>query len=133
LRVLGVQSSLLDNGGLRVFLQLLDLWRAAGRVSSALFVVKRDEDSHSPALPAGLEVRFGSDAPGRSRYRAPQALARLVRLSRRADVVVSGSEIGESVLLGYLAARLARRPFVVLVQADLDDAIATWTPGPCSD
>ena len=130
LRVLGVQSSMADNGGLRVFLQLLDRWRAPGGASPVLFVVKHIEAGATPPVPQGLQVQFGSSDVVRSRYQAPQTLLQLARLARSSDVVVSGSEIGLSLLFGYSAARLARRPFVVLVHADLDDAIATWTPAP---
>ena len=62
------------------------------------------------------------------RHVLPLALARLVKLARRSDVVMAGSEEGIGILLSYLAATLTRRPFVVLAQADIDESIATWVP-----
>jgi glycosyltransferase involved in cell wall biosynthesis len=55
-------------------------------------------------------------------------LTRLVREARRSSVVVSGTEVGPSLLLAWLAARLTRRPLAVLVQASLSGALAEWVP-----
>jgi glycosyltransferase involved in cell wall biosynthesis len=41
---------------------------------------------------------------------------------------VVGSEIGVELLVGYVAARTARRTFVIGVHADLDEALREWVP-----
>ncbi|MCW2613932.1 MAG: glycosyl transferase group 1 [Frankiales bacterium] len=125
--MLVVQSALSLNGGLLVLLDLLERWQVTPGVSPRLFVAKQRAPEDVLA-PDGLAVSFGGDEAGRTRRQGARALVRLVRLARAADVVISGSEIGESVLLGYVGARLARRPFVVVVHADLDDAIDFWVP-----
>ena len=55
-------------------------------------------------------------------------VSRLVAAARRHQVVVSGSEIGNGLLAGYVAARVARRPFVVVVHADPASAIRSSPP-----
>lgn len=127
--VLFVESSLRENGGLRVSLEHARRLRAAGAPSEVAVVqVVSDGVVVQPdgSLPVHLLSRHGE----RLRHIYPRALLRLVRLARKADVVVAGSEIGSCLLLGFVAARVAHRPFAVLVQADLDDAIAEWVPGP---
>jgi glycosyltransferase involved in cell wall biosynthesis len=125
--VLVVENSLRENGGLRVSLEHARRLRASGaRVRLAVV-----EDAHDTALAApdpSLTVELLTTRGSRLRTSLVPALRRLVGRARQADVVVAGSEIGSCLLLGFLAARLARRPFVVLVQADLDHAIQDWVP-----
>jgi glycosyltransferase involved in cell wall biosynthesis len=122
-----VENSLRENGGLRVSLGHAQRLHAAGAATTV--AVLQDVDDGPLARPhASLDVRMLSGRGTRFRTGAPAALARLVVHARAADVVVAGSEVGNCVLLGSLAARLARRPFAVLVQADLDDAVRTWVP-----
>jgi glycosyltransferase involved in cell wall biosynthesis len=55
--------------------------------------------------------------------------ARLAALARQADVVVNGSEIGVGLVLCWISTRLARKPLVIAVHADLDAALKEWIPG----
>jgi glycosyltransferase involved in cell wall biosynthesis len=127
--VLVVADSLRDNGGVRVSLEYARQWRRMG--ASARVAVVQDVDDHALAEPdRTVPLTFLTARNSRFRYTWPVALARLVRHARRADVVLAGSETGIGLILAFLAATLARRPFAVLVQADLDNAIATWVPRP---
>jgi glycosyltransferase involved in cell wall biosynthesis len=56
------------------------------------------------------------------------ATAGLAALARHTDVVVNGSEIGVGLVISCVAARLARKPLVVAVHADLDAALNEWMP-----
>jgi glycosyltransferase involved in cell wall biosynthesis len=132
LRVLVTVDSLRDNGGLRVALEYARRWQALGAqqggVSAAVCAVQDVTDGALATPPAEVPLGFATARGSRFRYTWPLAVARLVRRARRADVVLAGSETGIGLLLGFLAARVARRPFAVLVQADVDDAVATWVP-----
>jgi len=128
-RILLVENSLRENGGLRVSLEHARRFRAAG--SPVTVAVVQDADSGllarpDPSLRVDMLTRRGS----RMRNTLLQALTGLILRARQADVVVSGSEIGNCLFLGYAAARIARRPFVVLVQADLEKALTDWVPRP---
>ncbi|GAA0298513.1 glycosyltransferase [Kineococcus aurantiacus] len=127
-RVLLIEGALRDNGGLRVSLDLARRWQDLG--ARVRFLVLEDVEPDGPMLapdPA-LDTRWGSDRVRRFRSAAPRVVASTLRHARRADVVVSGSEVGYGVLIGWAAARLARKPFVVLVQSSLPRAVAAWTP-----
>ena len=127
--VLFVENSLRENGGLRVSLEHARRFRVAG--APVTVAVVQDVTGSTLASPdPSLRVEMLTRQDTRLRVTALLALTRLVRRARQADVVVSGSEIGNCLLFGFLAARLARRPFAVLVQADLDGAIADWVPRP---
>lgn len=127
--ILVVVDSLRDNGGLRVALTYVRRWSRLG-VEASVAAVQDVEEGVVLQPSADVPVTFLGWPNGRLRQILPIALIRLIRRSRRADVVVAGAEAGIGLLLSYLAARLARRPFAVLVQADIDDSIATWVPRP---
>lgn len=129
IRVLVVENSLRDNGGLRVSLENTRRWAASG-VPARVAVVQDVADAPLATPDTGADVVMLARRGSRFRTTWPAALARLTVLARRSGVVVCGSEIGFGLLLAYAAARLARRPFAVLVQGDLDEAIATWLPRP---
>lgn len=128
MRALFVEGALRDNGGLRVTCDLADRWAAEG-VSARLLVLERpvgEGPVYTP--PADLDVRFASDKVRRTRNALPFMTLGMLRETAAADVVISGSEVGFGLLLGWFAARLLRRPFVVLVQSDLGKAIDAWSP-----
>lgn len=127
--ILVVADSLRDNGGVRVALEYARQWRLAGSPAQVVAVQDVDDVALAPVDPI-VPVSFLSARGSRFRNTWPAALARLVRRARRADVVLAGSETGIGLLLAYVAARIARRPMAVLVQADLDDSIATWVKRP---
>lgn len=134
LRVVVVVDSLRDNGGVRVALEYARKWQEFGAehggVTVEVCAVQDVDDGALATPPARVPLVFGTARGSRFRYAWPRAVAQLVRRVRRADVVLAGSETGIGVLLGHLAARLTRRPFVVLAQADVEDAMATWVPRP---
>ncbi|QJY47061.1 glycosyltransferase [Pseudonocardia broussonetiae] len=127
--VLVVADSLRDNGGVRVALEYARQWRMIDAPVQVAVVQDVEDEAHAPVDPI-VPLVFLTARGSRFRWTWPVALARLVRRARRSGVVLAGSETGVGLLLGYVAARLARRPFGVLVQADLDDAIATWVARP---
>jgi glycosyltransferase involved in cell wall biosynthesis len=128
-QVLVVENSLRENGGLRVSLEHARRFVAAG-APTTVAVIQDASDGALYAPDPSLRVDMLTPRGSRFRTAAPLALARLLVRARRADVVVAGSEVGNALLLGFLAARLVHRPFAVLVQAELDDAIDAWVPGP---
>ena len=127
LRVLVVESSLRENGAVRVCLDYARRWQEAGDAVTLALVQHADDGPTAPP-DAALTVCHLSSPGSRARWTAPVALARLVRLARRADVVLVGAEEGNGLLLGWPAARLAGRPLAVLAQADVDVSISTWVP-----
>ncbi|WP_328292780.1 glycosyltransferase [Kineococcus sp. NBC_00420] len=127
-RVLLIEGALRDNGGLRVSLDLARRWQAMG--ARVRFLVLENVEPDGPMLqpdPA-LDTRWGSAQVRRFRSAVPRIVATTVRHARRADVVVSGSEVGYGLLIGWAAAKIAGKPFVVLVQSSLPRAVAAWTP-----
>ena len=127
-RVLLVEGALRDNGGLRVSVDLARRWQDLG--ARVRFLVLENVAPDGPMLrpdPA-LDLRWGSARVRRFRSAAPRAVLNTLRQVRRADVVVSGSEVGHGLLIGWAAARLTGTPFVVLVQSSLPRAVAAWTP-----
>lgn len=127
--VLVVADSLRDNGGLRVSLEYARQWRRMG-AATRVAVVQDVADTALAEADPSVPLTFLTPRNSRFRYTWPLALARLVREARRSDAVLAGSETGIGLVLGFVAATVTRRPFAVLVQADLDDAIATWVPRP---
>lgn len=125
--VLVVESSLRENGGLRVSLgNARRFLRTGARTTVA--VIQDVDDGPLAAPDQALDVAMLTPRGSRLRHTAHLAMARLVALARRRDVVLAGSEIGNCLLLGFLAARIARRPFAVLVQSELDSALHDWVP-----
>lgn len=127
-RVVLVEAHLLESGGVRVTHEIARRLPALG-VPTTLFVLQRP-DAHSNHLHPSpeVDVDFASARPRRLRAALPLALVRLVRASRGAGVVVSGSEVGYGLLVGWVAARVVRRPFVILVQDSPGRAVRDWVP-----
>lgn len=127
--VLVVADSLRDNGGVRVSLEYARQWRRMG-AATRVAVVQDVDDAALAAADPSVPLTFLTPLNSRFRYTWPLAVARLVREARRAGSVLAGSEAGIGLILAFVAAKAARRPFAVLVQADLDNSIATWVPRP---
>lgn len=117
-------DSLANNGAVHITVDLAHRWAA----DAILAVVNHPGDHPGVAVPSGTRVDYLSPAPGRLRTQLPGIMVRLVRLLRRSEVVLNGSEIGIGLLLSYVASRLTRRPLVVAVHADLDAALQEWVP-----
>ena len=119
-RVLFVVDALSNNGAVSITIDLARRWAGAG---ARLLVLSSAEQT--ARIPADAPVE--QLAPGaRLRAAVLTGLPRLLRRAAASDVVVGASEIGPGLLLGFLAARFTRRPFVVAVHADLDDALQEW-------
>jgi len=127
-RILLVEGALRDNGGLRVSDDLARRWQHLGARVRLLVLENVEPDGPMFEPGPGLDVRWGSAQVRRFRSSAPRIVLNTLRHARRADVVVSGSEVGYSLLIGWAAARLARKPFAVLVQSSLPRAVAAWAP-----
>ncbi|MEZ0165213.1 glycosyltransferase [Kineococcus sp. LSe6-4] len=127
LRVLFVQGHLRENGGLRVVLELARRFVADG-VATTVFALEDVSGVPTATPDPSVRLVLGADATEPGVRRLPRGVRRLVAQARHHDVVVSGSEIGHGVLAGWIAARLTGRPFVILAQGDLDEAVAAWVP-----
>ncbi|MEW1958154.1 glycosyltransferase [Kineococcus sp. NPDC059986] len=116
-------DSLRSNGAVSITVDLARRWADAG---ARLLVLSSTPGERTP--PAGTVVERLAPRTGRLREGVLRGLPHLVARARGADIVVTASEIGPGVLVGFLAARLGRRPFVVAVHADLDEALQEWVP-----
>lgn len=122
-RVVLLIDSLSNNGAVQITVELARRWAGAG----ARLAVLQPPVGRGLTAP-GVAVEQLTTGTTRLRRGLLTAVLRLGRLSRRADVVVSGSEIGFALITGFVAARATRRPFLVAVHADLDQALAEWMP-----
>lgn len=127
LRILTVHDSLSDNGGVRQTLELADRLARLG-TACEVFALQPVRAAREAAVPPGVAVVRGVPVGSRFRSSGPSAALRLLAACRRADVVVSGSEVGLGLLAGYAAARLARRRFAVIVHAPLGRVVDHWVP-----
>lgn len=128
MRPLFIENALRDNGGLRVSCDIAVRWWRAG-VPSRMFVMENPTDNgpqYSP--PDDLPVRLSTPQPRRIRRAFPFMFIGLFSEALRSDVIISGSEVGYGLILGWMVARLLGRPFVVLVQSELGQAIEAWSP-----
>lgn len=118
-----VVDALHVNGAVKITAELARRWAGHG---ARLVAVKRLRDGDAMPLPPGARATTLARADRIGGTAAVPASLRLVRLAGRSDAVVVGSEIGIGLLLGWAAARLTRRPLVIGVHADLDDALQEW-------
>jgi glycosyltransferase involved in cell wall biosynthesis len=124
-RVLLLVDALAKNGATVITLTLARRWACDG---ARLAVLQRLPDLAAMTPSPEVAVDNLTARPTRLRYSLPLAVPRLIAAVRRAEVVVNCSEIGIALPLGFLAARATRKPFVVAVHLDLDDALNEWTP-----
>jgi glycosyltransferase involved in cell wall biosynthesis len=126
LRLLVTVWTLHENGGLRVVLELARQWNLSGTPAEVFAL--QPARTRAAAVDPVVPLRYGCRGGSRLRFAWPIALARLVRAARTADVVVSSTEIGPSLIFGFLAARLAGRPFATIVHSNLQAAMTDWMP-----
>lgn len=126
MRILVLMSDLGDSGAHRVALDRALAWHRTGDEVVVLSLV-HPRPGDIP-VPAGVRVVFATDVPRQLRAALPAGLARARRWAARADVVVSATEIGLGMLVATAAARAARRPVSVLVQADPTRAAEAYVP-----
>lgn len=91
-----------------------------------VFVAEPGGPGGKVAIPSNLGVHLGTAVPRRLRWTFPLGTARLVMLARRADVVVSGREVGVGLLEAAVAGWASRRPVAVTVQSRPDVAISAY-------
>lgn len=127
LRVLFVVDGLAYNGAVSMAASLAPRLRSAG-AEAELFALLPVEARRRVPVDATVRVTQGASGRFRLRWTFPGAVFRLLRAVRRVDVVVAVSEVGPSLLLASMAARVARKPFATMVHADLTEAVAQWVP-----
>ncbi|WP_298460895.1 glycosyltransferase [uncultured Cellulomonas sp.] len=122
-----VEHRLAEDGAARSNIRLADRWTAAG-VDVRLVALQRPRRGTTGApLPPGVRPFHPSGGRHpRLRWALAWGLVRLVPLARRADVVLSGREIGWGLLVGRAAAAIARRPFVVMVRSEPQAALEQY-------
>ena len=125
MRIVIIEGALRENGGLRLVLAMARRWMTWGEPVQ-YFVLQRVEEEARVEFAA--PKTYGQPNIGRLRYSLPLVFLRLLKAVRHSDVVVSASETGFGLLLGKAAAVLLRRPFVVVVQADLRQSVNAWVP-----
>lgn len=125
LRVLFVVDGLAYNGAVSIAAGLAPRLRRVGAEAELFALVPVDPRRRVPVDP-GVRITQGTSGRLRMRWTFAWAVLRLLVAVRRADVVVAVSEVGPGLLLASLAARLARRPFAVMVHADLGRAVEQW-------
>lgn len=126
MRVLLALAVLEENGAVRVDLDLAREWTRAGHPTRVLVLQPVPEGRSAPA--DGVDVRWGTTRVERFRTALLRIVPRVLAHARSADVVVSGSEIGEGLILAQLAAQLLRKPFVVVVHASPSYMVEHWVP-----
>lgn len=126
LRLLLVTWTLHENGGLRVVAELARRWNLSGTPAEVFAL--QPARARAVRVDNMVPLRYGCMRHQRLRYAWPMALARLVRAGRDVDVVVSTNEIGMSLFFSFVAARLTRRRFAVIVHSSLQAAMNAWMP-----
>lgn len=114
-----MEPTLDDNGAIRVSLDRAARWQRAG-ASVVVLVVEHGLPDQRVDVPPDLDVRQATSRPVRFRWTALLATVALLRLARRADVVVAGREVHMGLLLCHLVRPLHRRPLAVTVQSRPD-------------
>jgi glycosyltransferase involved in cell wall biosynthesis len=127
-RLVLLEGALRENGGLRVTHGLVRQWVADGR--DAKLVVVENVPPLTPMFTPDPSVPwvYASGKVRRFRNALPFAVLGLIRHTARADVVISGSEVGWQLILGRLVTWLLRKPFLTLVQAPVGQAVDAWEP-----
>jgi glycosyltransferase involved in cell wall biosynthesis len=126
-RVVLLIHALRKNGAVHLTIELARRWAPYAAV---LAVLVRPFDEQVVTPPPEVRTVQLSRRPTRLRRALLTAVARRGAPTRRAEALVVGSEIGVELIVGYVAARAARRSFVIGVHADLDEALREWVPRP---
>jgi len=128
LRVLFLMDGLQESGGTRIVVDLVQRLRQAG-VAADLFAMFQ-ETSAAFAAPADFPVIYPSKTATRRREALFATVRWLTKHARDYDVLVSGSEIGTSLIVGQTVARAFRKPFVTLILAPVEGQMKRWMPRP---
>jgi glycosyltransferase involved in cell wall biosynthesis len=127
MKVVVLDAALRENGGMRVMMDLASRWQGSG-TATTVFVMQRVAGEARVTTRARLV--YGQRRVGRLRQGLPLVVARCLAAARGADVIVSNSEAGLHMLLATVAARVLRRPLVVIVHTPLEASIRDWVPRP---
>lgn len=120
LRVLSLVPDLTATGGDRWGYELMRLWALMGIEVGVFHVLGRPQRAQV-LPPPGVEVLGGSDRP-RFRDELASTFVRLCRALRRYDVLVIRTVTLDAVI-GYVAARVMRRPVVAYSQGIIDESL----------
>jgi glycosyltransferase involved in cell wall biosynthesis len=112
-----VFPELVEGGAIRVLSVVTRRLREQGTAVEVV-TVREGLDDSVIAVTNGLNPISGLPLHGSLRRHGAHLAATLYQAARRADVVISASEAGESLQLAYLAARAARKPFAVMLHSD---------------
>lgn len=123
--VVWVLDALYRNGAVHLTVQLARRFAPRG----CLAIVQRLDPNDEVKVAPETRIESLSARGRRLRSALVPLTARLAALARQADVVVNGSEIGVGLVLCWISTRLARKPLVIAVHADLDAALKEWIPG----
>jgi glycosyltransferase involved in cell wall biosynthesis len=122
-RLLLLQAARWGSGSTEVNFTLAQQWNVLGTPTEAV-ILQGGMGRGRPRNDVTTRVLARKTA----RVASPVVFARLLVACHRADVVLGGSEADRSLFLGWLASRLTRRPFVVIVHASPSYMIPRLTP-----
>jgi glycosyltransferase involved in cell wall biosynthesis len=129
-KILVVVPEVVDNGAIRFNFDLAGALRRLG-VDVRVFALRPGEASVLVHFVSVAPISTGFPHGWRRRYGAPVMAVRLLREARKADVVVSGWEVGDGLVAAFVAGKAMKKPVVALVQghpiASLDSHVPGWT------
>lgn len=123
MNILLLEADVEDNGALRVTLDRASRWERHGARVDLLFVSAFDNGAPAE-IPANLSPVIASPKLRSARWMLPAVLRKAWPLARRADMIVAGREMASGLLVATVLAKLARRPFAVTIQSNVDRALA---------
>lgn len=131
MRILLVLSSTGKDGANVIALDRAKHWTDWGHTVDLMIVTYDGQTSEIPDwFPKLNSVEFVPSVYPGFRLGTLRRLIAPVRMARRADIVVSGVEIGRCLEVGVLAAKIARRPFSIIIQNNIDAAFKKYVlPG----
>ena len=118
-------DTLANNGALHIMLNVARSWAGTG---TQLVVIQHLAHHAELAVPQDVPLLHLTRQRQRLRWSLPAVVTKLVLAARHKRAIVSGSEIGVGVGLGFVVAKVTRKKFVLSVHANVDDALAEWIP-----
>jgi glycosyltransferase involved in cell wall biosynthesis len=124
MRILISQHNLFECGATQVTFDRARRWAEAGHEVDLLVVEPLSRWAATP--PDNISVVYGGRIGMRRKVMWARSLQQAILLARRADVVVSGLEIGPGLTVAAVAARLTRKPLSVTVQSNIIRALDAY-------
>ncbi len=121
-------DAMYESGGTRFAHLVAQTLHQDGEDVRLLVMREPDDDVRRFVPDPEVPLSYASAERLRLRQAIPAFTSGYFRAFRDSDVVVSCLEVGSTMLLGAVFAKLARRPFVSLVQSPLEQSIAAWEP-----